>query len=237
MLQIKNLSVPVSSGQFEITDVCGFRSFGNSGKAMVRCDMETDKGGWIVIQRRVPNGTVNFIRGWKNYEEGFGDLDSEFWYGLRNIHCLTTRESVELQIDLQDEQGNKVTWVYQQFSVDGPDQKYRLHIGQGTGTPSGSHDALAGSYSLNNMYFTTFDRDNDAWSGGNCAVTYKGAWWHRDCFEANLNGPHDPITPPPPTPTANRIMWHNGSEWIYYPSVEMKVRPKTCVLPTTTQCK
>jgi len=36
---------------------------------------------------------------------------------------------------LQDEQGNKLTWVYKQFSVDGADQKYRLHIGQGTGTP------------------------------------------------------------------------------------------------------
>ena len=77
-----------------------------------------------MIQRRVPNGTVNFTRGWKHYEEGFGDLDSEFWYGLRNIHCLTTRESVELRIDLQDDQENKVTWVYQQFSVDGPHQKY-----------------------------------------------------------------------------------------------------------------
>ena len=82
-----------------------------------------------MIQRRVPSGTVNFYRGWNDYEEGFGDLDSECWYGLRNIHCLTTRESVELRIDLQDEEGNKVTWVYQQFIVDGPDQKYRLHIG------------------------------------------------------------------------------------------------------------
>ena len=50
--------------------------------------METDKGGWIVIQRRVPNGTVNFYRGWKDYEKGFGDLDSEFWYGLRNIYLM-----------------------------------------------------------------------------------------------------------------------------------------------------
>ena len=223
----------MSSGQFEITDVCGFRSFGNSGKTKVRCDMETDKGGWIVIQRRVPNGTVNFYQGWKDYEEGFGDLDSEFWYGLRNIHCLTTRESVELRIDLQDEQGNKVTWVYQQFSVDGPDQKYRLHIGQGTGTPLGSYDAMADH---NNMSFSTFDRDNDQ-SSRNCAAVYKGAWWYRRCFRANLNGPHDPITPPPPTANANRIMWNNGTRHIYYPSVEMKVRPKTCVLPTTTQCK
>ena len=186
-----------------------------------------------MIQRRVPNGTVNFTRGWKDYDEGFGDLDSEFWYGLRNIHCLTTRESVELQTDLQDEQGNKVMWVYQQFSVDGPDQKYHLHVGQGTET-TGSFDAMAYH---NNMSFSTFDRDNDQKSSRNCAVSYRGAWWYRNCFHANLNGPHMPITPSPPTPTANRIMWSNGTHYIYYPSVEMKVRPKTCLLPTATQCK
>ena len=232
-MQIQNISpVLLHSGQYEIGDICNVHPFENPGKMKVQCDMETDKGGWIVIQRRVPNGTVNFYQGWKDYEEGFGNLDSEFWYGLRNIHCLTTRESVELRIDLQDEQGNKVTWVYQQFSVDGPDQKYRLHIGQGIGTP-GSFDAMAHH---NNMYFSTFDHDNDQW-GGNCAVTYKGAWWYRSCFNANLNGPHDPITPPPPVATANRIMWFNGTHLIYYPSVEMKVRPKICVLPTTTQCK
>ena len=229
-MQIQNISlVPITSGQYEITDVCGVHSFGNPSKTKVRCDMETDEGGWIVIQRRVPNGTVNFTRGWKEYEVGFGDLDSEFWYGLRNIHCLTTRESVELRIDLQDEQGNKLTWVYQQFSVDGPDQKYRLHIGQGTGTPSGSFDGMIGTHSLNNMYFSTFDRDNDE-SGSNCAATYKGAWWHRNCYHANLNNPHAGNS------AVYRITWYNDSKWVYYPSVEMKVRPKTCQHSQPRQC-
>ena len=178
---------------------------------------QLDHGGWIVIQRRVPNGTVNFYQGWKDYEKGFGDLDSEFW---RNIHCLTTREDVVLRIDMQDEQGNKLTWVYQQFSVDGPDQKYRLHIGQGTGTP-GSLDNMAVHHSLNNTYFSTFDRDNDTWASS-CVLQDEGAWWYKSCTYSNLNGLH----------TSNishkRIMWHNGSAFIYYPSVEMKVRPKTC---------
>ena len=218
-MQIQTITVvQVHSGKYEVADLCGVNSF---GKTEARCDMETDHGGWIVIQRRVPNGTVNFTRGWKDYEEGFGDLHSEFWYGLRNIHCLTTREDVELRIDMKDEQGNKLTWVYQQFSVDGPDQKYRLHIGQGTGTP-GSQDAMAGSHSLNNMNFSTFDRDNDAIGGYHCAVLNKGGWWYRGCHHANLNGLHTSNT------TGQHIVWYNGSKWIYYPSVEMKVRPKTC---------
>ena len=237
-MQIQNISlVPITSGQYEITDVCGVNSFfGNPGKVKVRCDMETDKGGWIVIQRRVPNGTVNFYRGWKDYEEGFGDLDSEFWYGLRNIHCLTTRESVELRIDLQDEQGNKVTWVYQQFSVDEPEQKYRLHIGQGTGTPPGSNDAMAGPYSLNNMSFTTFDRDNDAWSGANCAVLHKGAWWYKSCTHSNLNGQHTASIIQHRVVWYNGSTWYNASKWVYFPSVEMKVRPKTCEHSQPQQC-
>jgi len=136
---------------------------------------------------------------------------------------------MELQIDLQDEQGNKLTWVYQQFSVDGADQKYRLHIGQGTGIP-GSRDNMAAIHTLNNMYFSTFDRDNDAAGGSDCAVAFKGAWWYRSCTWSNLNGLHTSST------SHQHIAWYSGSSWIYYPIVEMKVRPKTCVHSNTAQC-
>ena len=64
----------------------------------MRCDMETDGGGWIVIQRRVAQGTVNFYRNWEDYENGFGDLDTEFWIGLGNIYELTNNEEVDLII-------------------------------------------------------------------------------------------------------------------------------------------
>ena len=39
----------------------------------------------------------------------------------------------------------------------------------------------------NNQQFTTKDQDNDVWSG-NCAVTFHGAFWYRNCHRANLNG-------------------------------------------------
>ena len=63
------------------------------------CDMTTDGGGWIVIQRNKKNTPVNFNKNWIEYEEGFGDLNTEFWYGLAAIHCLTQRGQWEMRVD------------------------------------------------------------------------------------------------------------------------------------------
>ena len=106
--------------------------------------MDTDGGGWIVIQRRVPGGTVNFTHGWEDYENGFGDLNGEFWYGLRNIHLLTTRDEVELRIDMVKNDGGNLTWTYQTFTVAGGGDKYRLTIGGGEGVGRRSREGCYG---------------------------------------------------------------------------------------------
>ena len=51
--------------------------------------MHHGSGGWVVIQRNSVGSSVHFNRKWKNYEEGFRDLEDFFWYGLKSIHCLT----------------------------------------------------------------------------------------------------------------------------------------------------
>ena len=165
--------------------------FGSSAVMLsARCDMETDGGGWMVIQRRVANGTVNFTRGWEDYVSGFGDLDGEFWYGLDNIHYLTTRDNVELRIDMvMEDDGSELTWTYQTFTVAGPEDKYRLTIGGGVGTRL---DAMAYH---NGQQFSTYDNDNDQ-CACNCALIHQGGWWYNSCYYANLNGPHElPSTP------------------------------------------
>ncbi|KAK3588031.1 hypothetical protein CHS0354_012077 [Potamilus streckersoni] len=40
----------------------------------------------------------------------------------------------------------------------------------------------------NCMAFSTMDRDNDHKDRDNCAITYHGAWWYRQCHSSDLNG-------------------------------------------------
>ena len=190
--------------------------------------MDTDGGKWTVIQRRI-NGSVDFYRNWTDYVHGFGDLDGEFWYGLDNIHCLTTNDDVELRIEIGNGTQPSIVWTYQLFRVGGADTNYPLTIGQGQGVGN-SHDSMA---IHNGRPFSTRDRDNDA-SSCNCAVVYGGAWWYNHCFHSNLNGGHEYHTPEdgacPPSRDANRLSWYTGTSWSqsHFTKVQMKIRPKRC---------
>ena len=179
-LQIKSSFSFLGTGLYEIIDPITF-----IGKIHVHCDMETDGGGWTVIQRRNASlGTVNFTRNWEDYVNGFGDLDGEFWIGLNNIYQLTTAlQEMELQISVWNDSETSITWNYQTFRISGPENKYRLTVGGGNGDDS---DPLANH---NGQYFSTYDRDNDA-SSGNCAYRSQGGWWYNNCYHANLNGRH-----------------------------------------------
>lgn len=57
----------------------------------VLCLFEQPSIGWTVIQQRI-NGSVNFYRGWNEYRNGFGDLQTEFWLGNEQIYQLTNQD-------------------------------------------------------------------------------------------------------------------------------------------------
>ena len=211
--------VSFQSGIHEVSDVCEDSSEPfEVSKMYARCDVSSDGGGWTVILRRVAGGTVDFNRVWEDYEDGFGHLSGEFWYGLKNIHCLTTREEMKLRIDLRKANVEHITWVYKTFSVNESDDNYRILIGEGEGP---GVDAMAVH---NNQQFSTRDEDNYAHSR-NCASLRLAGWWYNTCSNALLTGPH--VTPAGADWRA-KLFW-NSNRVSYYPNVEMKVRPKSCL--------
>ena len=197
---LKNLPV---SGVFKMSA----GPFDNS--ADVYCDMLTDGGGWIVIQRNRAGSAVSFNRNWTDYEKGFGDLHTEFWYGLESMHCLTQRGQWEMRVDYQ--LFNK-TWsylLYNQFSVGSASEEYPLTVGGYSGSISSAHALY-----YNGAKFSTPDSDNDEHSSNrNCAADHKSGNWYKSCYNINLNLRPPYISPP-------------GS----ISFAEMKIRPKDCII-------
>ena len=212
-----------------MTNVCENNNAFTTVKHYGRCDMASDGGKWMVIQRRI-NGSVDFYLNWTDYVNGFGDLEGEFWYGLENIHCLTTREDVELRIELGNGTVPSIVWTYQLFKVGRANTNYTLTIGQGTGV-GGTFDSMAYS---NGASFSTRDRDHDT-RDGNCAEQFGGAWWYKSCHEANLNGKYVNHRPDRTGPSS-RLSWYDGSHWHNYTKIQMKIRPKRCSSAGDSSC-
>ncbi|XP_060940563.1 tenascin-N isoform X2 [Limanda limanda] len=146
----------------------------------VFCDMDTDGGGWLMLQRRT-TGKLDFLKRWRQYIAGFGNMTDEFWIGLDKIYELTnTPTQYELRFDL-GLGSERVYAVYDNFKIAAVKQKFKLTIGEYRGTAG---DAM--TYHQGRAW-TTIDSDNDV-SLGNCALTHRGAWWYQNCHLANLNG-------------------------------------------------
>ncbi|XP_078282208.1 tenascin isoform X2 [Rhinoraja longicauda] len=190
-----------------------FLNGNRSQPLQVYCDMTTDGGGWMVFQRR-ESGQVDFFRNWKNYTAGFGNPSGELWLGLENLHKITSEGRYQLRVDLQDE-GDTAYAVYDKFIISNAKSRYKLHIGAYSGTAG---DSL--TYHQDRP-FSTRDRDNDV-AVTNCALSYKGAWWYKNCHRVNLNGRYG-------------VQKHSqGINWYHWKGhehsiefVEMKLRPHT----------
>jgi len=166
---------------YNITNFCGDCEQAAEGY----CDAVTNGGGWLVIQRK-KDWSVDFNRNWIDYEDGFGSLPGEFWYGLRAIHCLTNQGQWELRIDYISTSGTNGYLSYSNFRVGPATEQYKLSISGFSGVTS---DPFS-THSLNGMKFTTKDKDNDQWSK-NCAVENldgnTSGWWYRECSYIFLN--------------------------------------------------
>ncbi|XP_046379188.1 ficolin-2-like [Haliotis rufescens] len=138
----------------------------------------------IIIQRRT-TGDVNFTRTWKEYRNGFGDLDGDFWFGNENIHKLTRKGYTRLHIELTTFDDITYNIEYGDFRVRPEAEQYQLIVANfKPGHLALTFDCLI---SHNGSRFTTIDRDNDR-AEDNCASLYFGGWWYNSCQLCNLNG-------------------------------------------------
>ncbi|XP_059558282.1 tenascin-X isoform X3 [Myotis daubentonii] len=186
---------------------------GNRARPLdVFCDMETDGGGWLVFQRRM-DGRTDFWRDWEDYAHGFGNISGEFWLGNEALHSLTSHGDYSMRVDLRA--GGEVAFAqYDSFRVDSAADYYRLHLEGYHGTAGDSMSYHSGSV------FSARDRDPNNLLIS-CAVSYRGAWWYRNCHYANLNGLY------------GSTVDHQGVSWYHWkgfefsvPFTEMKLRPR-----------
>ncbi|XP_031417962.1 microfibril-associated glycoprotein 4-like [Clupea harengus] len=181
------------------------------------CQETIGEGGWTVFQKRV-DGTVNFFRPWNQYKDGFGNASSEYWLGLESLHQLTTNRKYELKVDMEDFEGNRVFARYSSFAVGSEIEGYKLTVSGLTN--GGAGDSL---YHHRGQKFSTFDKDQDFWETGNCAIKHLGAYWYGHCRESNPNGLY--LWSPLVAHDAG-VVW-NTFKGIDYSlkSITMKIRP------------
>lgn len=141
-------------------------------------------------------------------QQGFGNLDGEYWLGLEHLYWMTKQAQYKLRVFLEDWQGRQVFAEYDSFHLEPESDWYRLRLGHYSGNAG---DSLSWH---NNKAFTTLDRDKDSYTGpssthnlnhptsrlqacfliffffkpGNCAHYQKGGWWYHMCAHSNLNG-------------------------------------------------
>ena len=217
--QLKETFYGARSGVYMMKEQCNI----GKRKTYSYCDMETDGGGWLVIQRRI-NGTMPFNRTLAEYENGFGDASSEFWYGLKNILCFTKDKDMELRIDLEYPNGTRSFVHYKQFSISGA-SSYTASTTVFKASPGVRSDFY-------NRYVYRYRRYTRTYYPhfyvkSNCGSNPRvGGWWDTSC-RGNPNGPGSSEN------STVYAMW-NGDMVI---KTEIKIRQKSCKMNPALQCQ
>ncbi|XP_017038438.1 ficolin-2-like [Drosophila kikkawai] len=183
----------------------------------VACDQRSHGGGWTIILRR-NDGSQDFYLEWEDYKHGFGQLGNEFFLGLDKIHAITTAETQELLVLLEDYEGDQRYEMYDDFKVGSESNNYILEsVGSASGDAGDSLTAHQG------MMFTTKDRKNDG--DEDCAARFTGAWWYRNCHVSNLCGKYGDNT------HGKGVTWNSfrGHDYSLKRAV-MMIRPRTSAL-------
>jgi hypothetical protein len=140
----------------------------------VYCDHDTDGGGWLVLQRRSASGTLNMTQSWHLYQDGFGNVTTEFWVGNKYFSELTNHTAYEIMFVFKLTNGSVLRKTKcDSFNVSSEEENYRLQLG----TCEGPDAKILRS--SNWTEFSTWDKDN-GFGLLNCASEITG-WWFGSC--------------------------------------------------------
>lgn len=121
----------------------------------VYCEME--KGGWTRILNRIDRLTPAFDRMWDEYAAGFGEIEGNYWLGLRAMQLLTYQEQMTLRIEVASQNGRDAEFIeYSSFLVFPESQNFKVYVNVSSrGT---LYDWMWTFH--NNMAFTTKGSEN-----------------------------------------------------------------------------
>ncbi|XP_028392906.1 uncharacterized protein LOC114517405 isoform X2 [Dendronephthya gigantea] len=137
---------------------------------------------WLVILKR-NDTTSNFTRTWKDYSNGFDNLDGNHFVGNEKLHQLTRYANFQIMVYFHDpsKSVSKLgTTTCDSFYVFSKDENYSAEFKRCKGPA-----AHALSY-LNGASFSTPDRDNDLNGTEHCAQNDRSGFWYKDCGKVSF---------------------------------------------------
>jgi len=154
---------------------------GDKYRPMMCKNLGERSNGWTVVQRRY-NGEQDFAQNWESYKNGFGRLNGEFWYGNQNLHEMTNDgRTYDLLFIVETASGYHYP-LFKGFKIKSENELFEFKDNNNWGEGMGMlyHYGRA---------FSTYDKDNDAYSENNCSeMLGSGGWWFEGCGPVNLNG-------------------------------------------------
>ncbi|ESO85008.1 hypothetical protein LOTGIDRAFT_168270 [Lottia gigantea] len=155
-------------------------------------EVQCRSGGARILSRQIYSGLpVNFNRTLNEYEEGFGNRETEYWIGLKKIReILRIGEYDKLKIGFfNGSYSNSKQAHYKHVSFGNKTTGYAFSSSAYIGDRSTAPDIMLGSVNALDQPFSTFDNDS---TGHACAANFGGGWWFDNdpyCSLANINGP------------------------------------------------
>lgn len=163
----------------------GFLLVNLSKPINVYCDLNDNLLGWTIVMKRKVDRTKFWQKSWKEYKEGFGDVNDNYWIGLENLHRLAKNFGAGfLEYKLNTKAGRTITKVFQNILLFGEDSDYKIQWIEYTEKYPYYGDS---NYVLQKRYFSHFNRTS---VNTVCRPTDSGWWFSKnDCHE-NLAAVH-----------------------------------------------